>query len=127
MDSLTHKGPSLWNVQEAIDLINATYELNTDFDSFNYRSHALLEELREQIKRFHCSAGVWTQTTDVEGEVNGLLTYDRRVQRAHVSQWQADIQDLFKAAAARAGHNQSMEWVNGVGCADDDLVYQGNA
>ena len=26
-----------------------------------------------------CSAAVYTQTTDVEGEVNGLLTYDRKV------------------------------------------------
>ena len=25
------------------------------------------------------SAGVYTQTTDVEGEVNGLMTYDRKV------------------------------------------------
>jgi len=25
------------------------------------------------------AAGVYTQTTDVEGEVNGLLTYDRKV------------------------------------------------
>jgi hypothetical protein len=25
------------------------------------------------------SAAVYTQTTDVEGEVNGLLTYDREV------------------------------------------------
>ena len=27
------------------------------------------------------SAAVYTQTTDVEGEVNGLLTYDRRVEK----------------------------------------------
>ena len=25
------------------------------------------------------SAAVYTQTTDVEGEINGLLTYDRKV------------------------------------------------
>ncbi|MBQ7709194.1 MAG: hypothetical protein IJT74_04660 [Bacteroidales bacterium] len=25
------------------------------------------------------SAGIYTQTTDVEGEVNGLMTYDRKV------------------------------------------------
>lgn len=25
------------------------------------------------------SAAVYTQTTDVEGEVNGLITYDRKV------------------------------------------------
>ena len=26
-----------------------------------------------------CSAAVYTQTTDVEGEVNGIMTYDRKV------------------------------------------------
>ena len=28
------------------------------------------------------SAAVYTQTTDVEGEVNGLMTYDRKVIKA---------------------------------------------
>jgi hypothetical protein len=50
---------------------------------------------------FACSGGVWTQTTDVEGEVNGLLTYDRRVLRPNKAQWQADIQALYDAAKAR--------------------------
>lgn len=31
------------------------------------------------LKQKGIAAGVYTQTTDVEGEVNGLLTYDRRV------------------------------------------------
>ncbi|UJH67844.1 glycoside hydrolase family 2 protein [Allomuricauda sp. SCSIO 65647] len=30
------------------------------------------------------SAAIYTQTTDVEGEVNGLMTYDRRVDKLHV-------------------------------------------
>jgi len=30
------------------------------------------------LKRKGVSAGVYTQTTDVEGEVNGLMTYDRK-------------------------------------------------
>jgi len=34
-----------------------------------------LKELREQ----GVAAGVYTQTTDVEVEINGLLTYDREV------------------------------------------------
>lgn len=34
-----------------------------------------LSELREQ----GIAAGVYTQTTDVEGEINGILTYDRKV------------------------------------------------
>ena len=36
--------------------------------------HVLLGTLRDQIERYSCSGGVWTQTTDVEGEVNGLMT-----------------------------------------------------
>ncbi|MCA9128475.1 MAG: beta galactosidase jelly roll domain-containing protein [Planctomycetales bacterium] len=35
----------------------------------------MLNELRQQ----GIAAGVYTQTTDVEGEINGLMTYDRKV------------------------------------------------
>ena len=35
----------------------------------------MLDELRSQ----GIAAGVYTQTTDVEGEINGLMTYDRKV------------------------------------------------
>ncbi len=35
----------------------------------------MLNELRKQ----GIAAGVYTQTTDVEGEINGLMTYDRKV------------------------------------------------
>jgi beta-galactosidase/beta-glucuronidase len=38
----------------------------------------LIELLKETIKRGY-SAAVYTQTTDVEGEVNGLMTYDRKI------------------------------------------------
>ncbi len=40
------------------------------------------EEYAEMLKVFvqtGCAAAVYTQTTDVEGEVNGLMTYDRKV------------------------------------------------
>lgn len=96
-----HDAFSLWNVQEAINTINQTYELDTTNESWNYRGHVLLSELQEQVRRYSCSGGVWTQTTDVEGEVNGLLTYDRRVLRTDEKQWKADIKGLYDAAAAR--------------------------
>lgn len=32
-----------------------------------------------ELKKKGISAGVYTQTTDVEGEINGLITYDRKV------------------------------------------------
>ncbi|QKX54330.1 uncharacterized protein TRUGW13939_01416 [Talaromyces rugulosus] len=91
----------LWNNQAAINSINQTYEIDETIDSWNYRSHYLLSELKDQIELFSCSGGVWTQTTDVEGEVNGLLTYDRRVLRTDEKQWKADIQALYDAATAR--------------------------
>lgn len=97
----------MWNVQAAIDTINQTYEINENLAAYNYRAHMLFYELRQQIELYACSGGVWTQTTDVEGEVNGLLTYDRRIERVDVPQWQADIQSLYDAAAARGGYGNS--------------------
>ncbi|KAI1641762.1 glycoside hydrolase family 2 protein [Daldinia loculata] len=93
----------LWKVEAAVSSINQTYEIDLDLDAYNYRGHLLLSELRDQIEKYACSAAVWTQTTDVEGEVNGFLTYDRRILRLDKKQWQADIQALYDAAAARGG------------------------
>lgn len=93
---------SLWPVHTALRTVNETYEINADLESYNYRSHVLLSLLRDQVARFACSAAVWTQTTDVEGEVNGLVTYDRRVVRVNATQWREDIQALYNAAEARA-------------------------
>lgn len=92
---------SLWNVQQAIDQMNQTYEINADLEAYNYRAGVLFQELTEQVERYACSGGVWTQTTDVEGEVNGLYTYDRRVLRPDVDQWRNDINRLYKAAQKR--------------------------
>ncbi|KAJ5740475.1 hypothetical protein N7493_000347 [Penicillium malachiteum] len=91
----------LWNDQAAINTINQTYELDLSLEAWNYRSHVLLSELQNQIRLYSCSGGVWTQTTDVEGEVNGLMTYDRRLSRVDEDQWKSDIQSLYDAAAAR--------------------------
>ncbi|RDA86993.1 hypothetical protein CP532_6697 [Ophiocordyceps camponoti-leonardi (nom. inval.)] len=93
----------LWNVKQAIDAINETYEINSDLEAYNYRAGVLFRELREQVERYACSGGVWTQTTDVEGEVNGLYTYDRRLLRPDVRQWQDDIRRLYEAASKRGG------------------------
>ncbi|KAM4058810.1 glycosyl hydrolases family 2, sugar binding domain-containing protein [Hirsutella rhossiliensis] len=91
----------LWKVQQAIDTINQTYEVSKDLNAYNYRASVIFMELREQVERYACSGGVWTQTTDVEGEVNGLYTYDRRLLRPDVQQWKDDIALLYRAALAR--------------------------
>ncbi|KAL6707305.1 hypothetical protein ACN47E_004293 [Coniothyrium glycines] len=78
------------------------YELSNTIEIWNYRSHDLLNQLREQIDLFACSGGIWTQTTDVEGEVNGMMTYDRNIIRMNATMWQLDIQALYDAAAKRS-------------------------
>jgi hypothetical protein len=93
---------SLWPVPEAVATINQTYELHEGADSFHYRAHVLLGLLRDQVERWACSGAVYTQTTDVEGEVNGLMTYDRRVVRVDQDRWRQDIAALYRAAKARA-------------------------
>jgi beta-galactosidase len=44
-----------------------------------------LRELKRLKETSGIAAGVYTQTTDVEGEINGLLTYDRKVSRPSFS------------------------------------------
>jgi beta-galactosidase/beta-glucuronidase len=44
----------------------------------------LIERLRPMISNDGLSAAIYTQTTDVEIEVNGLMTYDRNVQKLPV-------------------------------------------
>src|SRR6476619_4548850 len=60
-----------------------------DSDNWGYRTFKTTDELRQNyhvlMRRLHpligkgLSAAVYTQTTDVEVEVNGLMTYDREV------------------------------------------------
>ncbi|KAK4244260.1 glycoside hydrolase [Corynascus novoguineensis] len=92
----------LWPIKAAIDTINQTYEIHAGLESYHYRAHVLLTLLREQVERYACSGAVYTQTTDVEGEVNGLMTMDRRVTRVDVEQWRRDIRALYQAARKRS-------------------------
>jgi hypothetical protein len=96
---------NMWNVQWSLDHINQTYELDADLSIWNERAHFLLSELKGQVQKYSCSGAVWTQTTDVEGEVNGMLSYDRRINRMDKDMWKADIQGLHDAAAARASNS----------------------
>ncbi|KAM0426590.1 hypothetical protein ACHAPT_008284 [Fusarium lateritium] len=93
----------LWDVKEAIATIKDTYEINQNLESYNYRASVLFRDIREQTQRFACSGAIYTQTTDVEGEVNGLVTYDRRFLRPQLAKWQDDIQSVYEAAASRGG------------------------
>lgn len=82
-------------MKKAIDDIGETYEMWDTLDSWNTRGLYLITELRSQIEMYSCAGAVWTQAVDVEGEVNGMMTYDRRVLRADVHRWREVIQVCY--------------------------------
>jgi beta-galactosidase/beta-glucuronidase len=56
---------------------------------------SLLQQLRALQSRPGLSAAIYTQTTDVETELNGLLTYDREVLKPDLAAVKAAIQPLY--------------------------------
>jgi len=63
-------------------------------DSLFKRYQSLTVKLAELIKA-GLSAAVYTQTTDVEGEVNGFMTYDRKVIKMPIEKLKADNEKLY--------------------------------
>ena len=67
---------------------------NSDEVTAEYVKYA--NELKGYVKRGF-SAAVYTQTTDVEGEVNGLMTYDRKVIKIDEAKVKASNQAVIRS------------------------------
>jgi hypothetical protein len=63
---------------------NWGYKTYTDQAGLNSAYQDVVDKLAPLI-RDGLSAAIYTQTTDVEGEVNGLMTYDRKVMKYDVA------------------------------------------
>src|SRR6056297_244754 len=63
-------------------------------------------KLMNQLRSRGIAAGVYTQTTDVEGEINGLMTYDRKVIKIPAKKL-AELSPV--AQAASLSQEQSMQ------------------
>jgi len=60
--------------------------------------YVFLMDFVEQLVRYKgLSVAIYTQTTDVEHEVNGLLTYDRQVEKMELKRIRAVNQAVIKA------------------------------
>lgn len=62
---------------------------------------ALIAELGPMVEK-GLSAAIYTQTTDVEGEVNGLMTYDRRELKFDAAKLSAMHQHLIELGSGHA-------------------------
>jgi hypothetical protein len=61
----------------------------------------LLDNLRPLIQTNGLSAAVYTQTSDVEIEVNGMLTYDRALLKMDEATIRKANMSLYDAAASK--------------------------
>lgn len=61
---------------------NWGYQTARDSQDYLQRFQTKMAEVIAQARDQGLSASVYTQTTDVEDEINGLLTYDRAVEKA---------------------------------------------
>ena len=67
-------------------------------DSLFIRYNSLTDKLEGLIQR-GLSAAVYTQTTDVEGEVNGFMTYDRKVMKMPIEKLRLANEKLYNVPA----------------------------
>ncbi|KAK4904112.1 hypothetical protein LTR49_026379 [Elasticomyces elasticus] len=105
--SYSRRHPSLCNVQAAINTINQTYKIDISPKAWNYGTATAFS--------MNCLTKVQPgpADADVEGEVSGLLTRDRRILRPDVRQWQTDIHSLNIAASSRSDESISLSLMSG--------------
>ncbi|MFI5756274.1 AbfB domain-containing protein [Streptomyces sp. NPDC051569] len=75
-----------------------SYEDQPNTATLNDRFTGLLDALRLSRLPAGLSASVYTEITDVENEVNGLLTYDRQVVKVDTARVKAANQALIQAS-----------------------------
>ncbi|WP_419998815.1 AbfB domain-containing protein [Streptomyces boninensis] len=75
-----------------------SYEDQPSLAALNDRFTGLLNTLRIHSLPAGLSAAVYTETTDVENEVNGLLTYDRQVTKVDTARVKAANEALIAAS-----------------------------
>ena len=75
---------------------NWGYRNYTSRDELLQNYAALIEKIPDLIRK-GLSAAIYTQTTDVEGEVNGLMTYDRAIIKMDVDEMKGINAKLYQA------------------------------
>ncbi|GIH97060.1 AbfB domain-containing protein [Planobispora siamensis] len=74
------------------------YEQQTSAAQLNDRYTGMVRDLQELVVKKGLSGSVYTEITDLEGEYNGLMTYDRRVQKVDTNQVRAAHRNLLAVA-----------------------------
>lgn len=66
-------------------VLNNAYEMALSREDLTERYELMLNEVEQLMEYRGLSGALYTQTTDVEHEINGMLTYDRRVEKMNIA------------------------------------------
>lgn len=76
---------------------NDAYDMMLNRDILTDTYVLMLNELEQMVTYFGLSAAIYTQTSDVEHEVNGLITYDRKVEKMDLEKVRQINEAVIKA------------------------------
>jgi chaperonin cofactor prefoldin len=77
-------------------------------DALTKRFEQVQSELQPLVANKGLSAAIYTQITDVEEEVNGFMTYDRKFKKMDFQRVCAANKAVFKAVGGRLIENVSI-------------------
>lgn len=75
---------------------HTAYETQPSIEALTSRFEQLCEQLKPLIRDRGLSVAIYTQTSDVEHEINGFLTYDRKIKKMDFNRGRVAIQEVIK-------------------------------
>lgn len=75
---------------------NNAYEMMINKEVLTDTYILMMNEIEQRILYRGLSAAIYTQTSDVEHEINGIVTYDRWVEKMNLDQVKAINEDIIK-------------------------------
>ena len=75
---------------------NNAYEMMLNKNILTDTYVLMMNQIEQMIKYEGLSAAIYTQTTDVEHEINGLVTYDRQIEKMILNKVKDINQDVIK-------------------------------
>ncbi|BCM93825.1 beta-galactosidase [Abditibacteriota bacterium] len=78
---------------------HGAYQMQPSVEALTHRYEELQRSLRKIVEEEGLGVAIYTQTTDVEHEINGFLTYDRKFDKMDFSRVRAANEAVLQAAS----------------------------
>lgn len=85
-----------------------SYEMQSTPDALTKRFEQVQADLIPLVTQRGLGVAIYTQITDVEHEVNGFLTYDRKVEKMDFQRVRSANEAIFKAAATIEDNDKNL-------------------